>query len=148
MNAQHRSGLPPSPQLPPITLSSRDLARLEALLDSPALQRHPAAQALAAELARAHVVAPESMPADVVTMNSLVECIDETSGERRSLTLVYPQDADATCHRVSVLAPVGSALLGLRIGDAIDWPAPSGTTLRLRVAAIGYQPEAAGDFHR
>mgnify|MGYP002356890139 CR=1 FL=1 len=148
MNAQHRSGLPPSPQLPPITLSSRDLARLEALLDSPALQRHPAAQALAAELARAHVVAPESMPADVVTMNSLVECIDETGGERRHLTLAYPQDADATRHRVSVLAPVGSALLGLRIGDAIDWPAPSGTTLRLRVTAIAYQPEAAGDFHR
>lgn len=148
MNAQHRSGLPPSPQLPPITLSSRDLARLEALLDSPALQRHPATQALAAELARAQVVAPESMPADVVTMNSRVECIDETGGERRSLTLVYPQDADAARHRVSVLAPVGSALLGLRIGDAIDWPAPSGVTLRLRVAAIGYQPEAAGDFHR
>lgn len=148
MNAQHRSGLPPSPELPPITLSSRDLARLEALLDSPALQRHPAAQALAAELARAHVVAPEQMPADVVTMNSRIDFIDETSGGRRSLTLVYPQDADAAHHRVSVLAPVGSALLGLRIGDAIDWPAPSGTTLRLRVAAIGYQPEAAGDFHR
>ena len=148
MNAQHRSGLPPSPELPPITLSSRDLARLEALIDSPALQRHPAAQALAAELARAHVVAPEQMPADVVTMNSRIDFIDETSGGRRSLTLVYPQDADAAHHRVSVLAPVGSALLGLRIGDAIDWPAPSGTTLRLRVAAIGYQPEAAGDFHR
>ena len=82
MSNQPTSGLPPS-----LIISSRDLARLEALLDSPALQRHPAAQALAAELARAHVVAPESMPADVVTMNSLIECIDETGGERRHLTL-------------------------------------------------------------
>ena len=144
MNAQHRSGLPPSPELPPITLSSRDLARLEALIDSPALQRHPAAQALAAELARAHVVAPESMPADVVTMNSLVECIDETGGGRRSLTLVYPQDADAAHHRVSVLAPVGSALLGLSVGQSIDWVAPGGRQLRLRVTAVHNQPEATG----
>lgn len=142
----HASGLPPSPALPPITLSSRDLARLEALLDAPALQGHPGAQALAQELARARVLPPEQMPADVVTMNSRLECIDETGGDRRSLTLVYPQDADAARGCISVLAPVGSALLGLRVGDAIDWPAPSGATLRLRVAAITYQPEAAGDF--
>ena len=138
-----QSGLPPS-----ITVSSRDLARLEALIDSPALSRHPAAVALSQELERAQVLPPEQIPAGIVTMHSRVDCVDELHDEKHSLTLVYPHEADFDKGHVSVLAPVGSALLGLRIGDAIDWPAPSGTTLRLRVTAIGYQPEAAGDFHR
>ena len=139
----HNSGLPPS-----ITVSSRDLARLEAMLDSPALSRHPAAIALTEELNRATILPPEQMPADVVTMHSQVDCEDELHGERHSLTLVYPDEADATRHHVSVLAPVGSALLGLSVGQTIDWTASSGRTLRLRVTAIHYQPESAGDFHR
>lgn len=130
---------------PTITLSSRDLDRLEQLLDSPAMATHPAAIALAAELGRANVVEPENMPADVVTMNSRVTCIDDVGGETHRLTLVYPRDADVDRHRVSVLAPVGTALLGLSVGQSIDWNAPGGRSLRLRVTAIDYQPEAAGD---
>ncbi len=148
MTPQHRSGLPPSSVAPPITVSSRDLARLEAMLDSPALSRHPAAIALGNELARATIVPPERIPEGVVTMNSRVECEDERNGEHHSLTLVYPQDADVERGRVSVLAPVGSALLGLSVGQSIDWQAPGGRELRLRVSAIHYQPEAAGDLHR
>jgi regulator of nucleoside diphosphate kinase len=64
------------------------------------------------------------------------------------LTLVYPRDADGSAHKVSVLAPVGSALLGLRVGETIDWPMPGGRSARLQVLAIRYQPEAAGELHR
>ena len=134
--------------LPPITVSSRDLARLEALLDAPALRQLPAALALGEELARANVVEPAEMPADVVSMNSVVTCLDEDTGESHLLTLAYPQEADADAGRVSVLAPVGSALLGLAVGQHIDWALPGGRKLRLKVTSIRYQPEAAGDFAR
>jgi regulator of nucleoside diphosphate kinase len=137
------SGLPPS-----IIVSVRDMARLEALLDSPALSRHPAAIALSQELERAQVLPPEEIPAGIVTMHSRVDCEDELNKETHSLTLVYPHEADFDKGRVSVLAPVGSALLGLAVGQTIDWTAPGGRQLRLRVTAVHYQPEAAGDIHR
>jgi len=121
---------------PSIILSQRDAARLEAMLDSPALRNTPAADALLDELARAEVVAEDQVPADVVRMNSVVECEDENGGGRHVLTLVYPQDADVGAGKVSILAPVGSALLGLSIGQVIDWLAPGGRMLRLRVIAI------------
>lgn len=134
--------------LPPITVSSRDLARLEAMLEAPALRQLPAAIALGEELARANVVEPADMPGDVVSMNSRVTCLDENTGETHELTLVYPQDADADAGKVSVLAPVGSALLGLSTGQHIDWAMSGSRSLRLKVTAIRYQPEAAGDFDR
>ena len=143
MPTQPTSGLPPS-----LIVSSRDLARLEALLDSPVLSRHPAALALMDELNRAEILPPEQIPADVVTMHSRVECEDFASGEDHVLTLVYPNEADVERGRVSVLAPVGSALLGLSVGQTIDWQAPGGRSLKLRVKSVRYQPEAAGDFHR
>jgi regulator of nucleoside diphosphate kinase len=127
---------------PPISVSRRDFDRLEALLDSPRWQKHPGAEALMRELERARVLAP-----DLVTMNSTVTCVDESSGREHTFTLAYPHEADAAQHRVSVLAPAGAALLGLSIGQTIDWSGPDGRPLRLRVAAISYQPEAAGDFH-
>ena len=99
------SNQPPSGLPPPLIVSSRDLARLEALLDSPVLSRHPAAIALMDELNRAEVRAPEDIPSDVVTMHSRVECEDIASGEEHVLTLVYPNEADVERHRVSVLAP-------------------------------------------
>jgi regulator of nucleoside diphosphate kinase len=132
---------------PPILLSSLDLKRLEALLDkmSPAeAERH---DALASELARAEVVEPTAMPANVVTMNSRVTFEDDATGEATTVTLVYPSAAGAT-GTVSILAPVGSALLGLAKGQHIDWPTPDGHERRLRVLDISYQPEAAGDLHR
>ncbi|HEU0153859.1 MAG TPA: nucleoside diphosphate kinase regulator [Arenimonas sp.] len=134
--------------LPPITLGSRDLARLEQLLESPALRRLPAAQALGAELERANVLPPGQVPDDVVTMNGSVTCVDEVSGDKHQFTLVYPQDADVVTGRVSVLAPVGSALLGLSVGQAIDWQAPGGRALRLRVVTVVPPPESADVLHR
>lgn len=143
MTSQHRSGLPPS-----ILVSSHDLARLEALLDSPAFHQHPAAAALSDELGRANVLPPEDMPGDVVTMHSRIDCEDELHGERHTLTLVYPHEADVQQGRISVLAPVGSALFGLSVGQSIDWRTPDGRDLRLRVSAVHDRPASAGDFQR
>lgn len=133
---------------PPITVSSLDLERIEALLDTPAHRHFPGSDALRAEIARAAIVEPEQMPADIVTMNSTVNVVDEGAKEEYQLTLVYPRDADGDPGKVSVLAPVGSAILGLRIGDSIRWPMPGGREVGLRIAAISYQPEAAGHLHR
>jgi regulator of nucleoside diphosphate kinase len=131
-----------------IILSRLDVERIESLLENPALRDSPAAERLRAEFDRAEIVEPKDMPADVVSMNSSADCVDEASNKHYTLTLVYPKDADADAGRVSVLAPVGSALLGLRVGQTIDWPGHGGRTLRLKVTAIQYQPEAAGDLHR
>jgi len=135
-------------QSPSITLSSRDFDRLEALLEAPQWQNHPTAQALRDEMSRAQVLPPDQVPADLVTMNSTVTCVEEIGGKERVLTLSYPAEADAAQGRVSVFAPVGAALLGLTIGQSIEWTTPEGHPLRLRVTAISYQPEAAGDYHR
>lgn len=86
------------------------------------------------------------MPPDVVTMNSTVEFRMQDSDKPFFLTLVYPKDVDPRGGTVSVLAPVGSALLGLTQGDEIDWPKPGGGLMRLRIEKILYQPERAGDF--
>ncbi|MBX3700953.1 MAG: nucleoside diphosphate kinase regulator [Dokdonella sp.] len=133
---------------PAITMSSRDFDRLDALLDMPQWQHNATAQALRQELDRANVVAPEKIPANLVTMNSTVTCVEEIGHKEHVLTLCYPAEADAAKGRVSVLAPVGAALLGLTLGQTIDWTTPDGHRLRLRVTAITFQPEAAGQFHR
>jgi regulator of nucleoside diphosphate kinase len=110
-----------------ITITRLDLQRLERLLDS-LDEFGPGAQALQAELDRAEVVGHDEVPAGVVTMNSRVHCREESSGKDYHLTLVYPQDAGGE-GKVSILAPVGSALLGLSVGQHIDWPAPGGKQL-------------------
>lgn len=143
MTIQNTSGVPPS-----LIVSSRDFDRLEQLLDSPALRRHPAAIALLEELSRAEVVPPDQVPEGVVTMHSTVECDDEINGEHHRLTLVYPHEANVDSGHVSILTPVGSALLGLSVGQSIDWQAPGGRPLRLRVTSIKYQPEANGNLNR
>lgn len=96
------------------------------------------------ELARAVVVPREEMPRDVVTMKSRVVFENETTGERREVTLVYPREADIDAGKISVLVPVGTALLGLRVGQSIDWKLPSGETHRYRIIEVPYQPESPG----
>jgi regulator of nucleoside diphosphate kinase len=78
-------------------------------------------------------------------MNSRVRFVDEESNRESEVTLVFPGQADVESDRISVLAPVGSALLGLSVGDSIHWPLPNARTRQLRVIAVTYQPEAAGD---
>jgi regulator of nucleoside diphosphate kinase len=135
------------PTSPPLLLSRLDVERIEALLEQPLAQGIDTT-ALEAELERAEVVEPAQMPADVITMNSTARFLDETSGEEHEMTLVYPRDADGSPHKVSILAPVGSALLGLRVGDSIEWHVPGGRTIRLRALSIRYQPESSGELHR
>lgn len=98
------------------------------------------------ELGRAVVVPPEKIPANVVTMNSKVRFRNEVTGEESEVTLVYPQEANVNEGKVSVLAPVGSALLGLSVGETIDWEMPNGKVRRFKIVAVLYQPEAAGNF--
>jgi regulator of nucleoside diphosphate kinase len=131
---------------PTITITRLDLQRLERLLDS-LDEFGPGAEALQAELDRAEVVGHDEVPAGVVTMNSRVHCREESSGKDYHLTLVYPQDAGGD-GKVSILAPVGSALLGLSVGQHIDWPVPGGKQLKLTLLEVEYQPEAAGDYDR
>lgn len=131
---------------PAIVVSRIDYERIEALLEQSG--DRPGAAALEAEIARANVVEPAQMPGDVITMNSTARFRDKASGEERELTLVYPRDASGEPGRVSILAPIGSALLGLRVGQSIDWPLPGSRTAALQVLSIQYQPEAAGELHR
>ena len=116
-------------------------------MDSLPPNSFPEAELLAAELDRAEVLDPQAMPADVVTMNSRVRFTVEPSGKEYELTLVYPKAIDGAPGKISILAPVGSALLGLSVGQEIEWPAPGGSIVRVRIIDILYQPERAGDFH-
>ena len=131
---------------PSITLTRLDVQRLEKLIDSldDAL---PGVIALQAELDRAEtLVSHEEVSPNIVTMNSRVHCREQSSGKDYHLTLVYPKDANPDEGKISILAPVGSALLGLQTGQHINWPAPGGKTLKLELLEVIYQPEAAGDF--
>ena len=103
---------------------------------------------LEAELERANIVEPTEVPSTIVTMNSTVSFIVDSSQEEFELTLVYPKDMDSSGKKISVLAPVGSALLGLSKGDQIEWPKPGGGLIKVTIKEITYQPERAGEFHR
>ncbi len=102
-------------------------------------------ESLEAELSRGKVVAPKDVPPDVVTMNSRVGLVDLDTEEEMVYTLVFPHEADITQSKISVLAPIGTAILGYRVGDTLTWQVPDGMR-RLRVKQILYQPEAAGDY--
>lgn len=130
---------------PSIVLTRLDVQRLdEALnsLDGPI----DLLEALENEMLRAKVVSHSRVGPDVITMNSRVRFVDEANGREMVLTLVYPDKA-GTEGSISVLAPVGIALLGLKKGQSIDWTGPNGRLLKLKILDIEYQPEAHGDFH-
>lgn len=109
-----------------IIVADQDYERLV-----PLLKDHP----LLDELGRAIVVPVEQMPPETVRINSFVTYVDESNGVSRSVELVFPEDADVDTGKISVLAPVGSALLGLSVGDTIDWPFPNGQDRRLKVVS-------------
>lgn len=132
---------------PQILVSSLDAERLEKLLDAMPAQAFPGKADLESELFRAELQAPEAMPSDVVTMNSTVRFKVSSSNEEFSLRLVYPKDVEPH-GTVSVFAPVGSALLGLREGDEIEWPKPGGGVMNVMIEEIVYQPERAGELFR
>lgn len=133
---------------PKIVISSTDADRLDKLLEALPAGAFPGKSDLEAELGRAEIVAPKDMPPTVVTMNSTVKFKVASTGDEFELTLVYPKDMDAEGNKISILAPVGSALLGLAQGDMIEWPKPGGGTLRVCIEEVTYQPERAGEYHR
>jgi regulator of nucleoside diphosphate kinase len=128
--------------LPQIYLTQNDLDRLLKLVEAQPGKRF---EKLESELVRANVVPREKIPEDVVTMNSRVIFENETTRERREITLVYPGSADIDAGRISVLVPIGTALLGLRVGQSIDWELPGGEKQRYRIVEVPFQPEAAGE---
>src|ERR1044072_5925173 len=99
---------------------------------------------LEVEMERAEIVDPRAIPANVITMRSKVRLKDLVSGETNIYSLVFPTEADFTQGKISILAPIGTAILGYKRGDTIEWPVPSGLR-RLKVEEILYQPESAGD---
>ncbi|MBK9262624.1 MAG: nucleoside diphosphate kinase regulator [Polyangiaceae bacterium] len=132
---------------PQLIVTKPDFSRLRSLLCTLPEAQEVAADDLDQELCRATIVEAPEVPSDVVTMNSRVVYEDLQSGAQREITLVYPREADIANQRVSVLAPIGSALLGLRVGQTIEWPLPNGRNTQIRIVRLVYQPEAAGDFH-
>lgn len=127
----------PTPVEPTLTL--RDHARLNRL-------PHTLPEPLRQLLDNAVLLPSDQVPPLVVTMNSRLLANFESSGAEQAITLCYPDDAEPEAGLVSVLSPVGSALLGRQSGDQVSWQTPTGEVRRLRIAALLFQPEAAGDL--
>lgn len=132
-----------------IAITQFDRQRLNHLLTGISREQNPDRDdlwLLEQEIARAEIIPSREAPSELVTMNSRVRLTDLDSGERMEYTLVFPHDADYKEGRISILAPLGTALLGFRVGDVVEWRMPAGAR-RLRIDAILYQPEAAGHYH-
>jgi regulator of nucleoside diphosphate kinase len=131
-----------------LVITETDFDRLSHLVDSPRYRTSHAAllMTLKGELDRGRVVRPESVPRGIVTMNSRVRVRDLRLDETENYILAYPEEADIGEGKLSVLAPLGIALLGARTGQVIKFEAPGGMR-RLKIEKVLYQPEAAGEFH-
>ena len=128
-----------------IYITQSDMNRLRSLIESMKSSREDL-KTLRAELDQAHVVSPSAIPPDVITMNSKAQLRDLADNELMTYTLVFPQKANVDEGLISVLAPVGTAMLGHRVGDEFEWHVPAGA-IRLRVESVLYQPEAAGHYN-
>jgi regulator of nucleoside diphosphate kinase len=126
---------------PTITLSAEDYERLSALARAARKRLPDLADELADEVERAHVLAKGSSLQHVVRMNSEVEFRDDTTGKAQRVTLVYPEEADISQRKVSVLTPVGTALIGLPTGQSITWETPAGELRQLTVLVV-HEPVA------
>jgi regulator of nucleoside diphosphate kinase len=122
----------------PIVVTELDVRRLRGLLAAhaePSVRDHEHVRELQSEIERAVVLDASDVPGNVVTMRSRVRVLDLQSGERREYVLVLPADANVSAHRISVLAPLGTALLGYREGDVVEWQMPGGLR-RLRIERV------------
>ncbi|MGN6496249.1 MAG: nucleoside diphosphate kinase regulator [Tsuneonella sp.] len=126
----------PAAARPPITLAEREADALSEL----ALrnrERHPTvSRLLLEEIDRSETLPDAEMPADVVRMGSQVSFVDARTGERRTVTLVYPGAADLAAGRISILTPVGAGLIGLQVGQSISWPDRSGAERLLTIEHV------------
>lgn len=131
-----------------IYITTFDLDRLTDLIEAyrnSGHQKKIPIDILEKELERAEIVDPKKVPADVITMNSTAYLKDLNTGEEIIWSLVFPKDANTEENRISVMAPIGMALLGYRVGDVIEWEVPGGLR-KLKVIQTLYQPEACGHY--
>lgn len=126
--------------LPPITLTVKDLVALDTLLNlrpsTDEKDQNQIAEYLEREITRADVVAEKDLPPNTVRMHSLVTYVNNLVGTQRSLTLVYPKEANIDANKVSVMTPIGAALIGMAAGNSITWYTPSGGAQTLTVIEV------------
>ncbi|MBN2287288.1 MAG: nucleoside diphosphate kinase regulator [Tissierellales bacterium] len=130
-----------------IYITENDKKKLEKLIQEARhqnLYNEEYIKSLITEIEIAKVVKSKSIPKDVITMNSQVRLISP-DGEEEDYTLVFPNEADVMNNKISILAPVGTAMIGYKVGDVIEWPVPEGI-VKFVVKEILYQPEAEGDY--
>lgn len=140
MTTVHAEPRRPSAEAPPLVLVDSEADLLFTLaIESQRLHPHSCVLLLD-ELDRAHTVERSGLPPDVVTMRSQVVFVDRAAGERHSVQLVYPSEADLTERRISILTPIGAALIGMRVGSAIDWPNRQGERRRLEIVEVVQPP--------
>ena len=118
-----------------IYITEKDIDRLNSILMN--IKDSPVVRKLQDELDRATILNPEEIPPDVVTMNSRVQFKTLETDSTSEITIVYPSDADSSQARVSILAPVGAALIGLRVGDEIEWALPTGLVRTFQILSVG-----------
>lgn len=121
--------------LPAITVAEEDYNRLSALLDK-AEEFTETMDQLDEELSRAEMIPLAKMPDDVVTMNSTIRFLNEDSRQENELELVYPHEFDPNERHVSILAPAGAAMLGLSIGESIEWKVKGRASLHLKIVGV------------
>ncbi len=132
-----------------IHITDNDMPQLRKLLEGTKLwnrKDREYLEHLEEELDRAVLVPSEKVPGNVVTMNSRMRVKDLDSEKEMLIQLVFPSEADFERGKISILAPIGTALIGYRTGDTVEWKVPSGLR-RLRIEEVTYQPEASGDYH-
>jgi regulator of nucleoside diphosphate kinase len=126
-----------------IVITAEDYQQLDSLLASKVVRLINGSDSLdelQTKLDRAQIVPQDDVPSDVVTMNSTVALRDLSTNEVKTYTLVYPDRADIANYKLSVLAPIGTAILGYRVGDEFRWRVPQGWR-NLKVEQVIYQPE-------
>lgn len=122
-------------ELPSITVAEEDYNRLSTLLER-MVGKSEVANGLEEELSRADLKPLNEMPESVVTMNSVIRFLDEDANKEHEMMLVYPHEVGDSDHKVSILAPAGAAMLGLSIGDSIEWPMKGRKPIHLKVVSV------------
>jgi len=127
-----------------ILMTEKDLLRIKHVLSFQNSQEY---ENLDIELDRAKIISDNEVPPDLVTMNSKIKFLNVQDNKEMVITLVYPSDANFSEGKISVLASLGSALIGLRVNQQINWMFPDGKTKSLKILEVLYQPEADGKWH-
>lgn len=131
---------------PAITLTNLDHKRLSAIASAQSGQSAEVSRILSWELENALIIESAKISSNIVTMNSRVTVRDNATGNTRIFTLVYPEDEDISIGNLSILTPVGAALIGLSVGETLEWTTRDGRDKEMTVVEILYQPEADGRF--